>query len=200
MMTNEYIQLISEIILDPTNTTVFIESGDTMLPIGIDFELDDPTTRVLRIYTMALTDIPIVAKVLPVSNSKIDIFNGISFYEQVELFSEDSQISFSLETEYTGENIENVDLFIYTNYPLVLLREDFVFLNFSRDLYIVDKDNVVIEKLENPKADDEFNSLTIEYLGGTATHTKPYFITNFINGYTKPLFAPSLEACKIEFI
>jgi hypothetical protein len=188
--------LISEIILDPTNTTVLIESGDTIMPIGIDVESDYPTTRILRIYNKLSSAAPHDAMRIAISNKKFSIVDGLAFYELVDFCCIDNEISFSLVMDSCAEKI---DLFLYTSNPVVLLKENFVFLNLMRDLVVIDSNNEVLKLIENPNQDDESNELSITYSATSQSDETEFYITNFLNKYRKPLFVSSLDGCEIDF-
>lgn len=191
-------KLISEVFIDPTHVAFFMESGETLVSLDVDYTFDYDTTRVLRVYNSPLADAPPTAKLLPVTESKMSIIDGLIFEEMVDFSSDDDEIYFSVETDESGENM---DLLIYSKTSLILLKEGFLFDCFAQDLHIVDKYNQLISTIKNPKVkvdEYEVNEISIEYFGSTVQHEIPYFITGLLKGYAKPLFATNLEKCKIE--
>lgn len=192
-------KLISEVFIDPTHVAFFMQSGETLVSLDVDFVFDYDTTRFLRVYNSPFADAPPTAKVLPITDSKVSIADCLLMDEVAHFSSEDDEIYFSVETDESGENM---DLFIYSKTPLVLLKEDILFQCFAQDLHIVDKNNDIISTIKNPIVniidDYEVNEISIEYYGTKLGHDIPYFITGLINGYTKPLFTDNLETCRIE--
>lgn len=191
-------KLISEVFIDPTHVAFFMESGEALVSLDVNYTFDYDTTRILRVYNSPLADAPPTAKLLPVTESKVSISDCLIFYELVDFSSEDDEIYFSVETDESGEVM---DLFIYSKTPLILLKENFCFAVFSQDLHIVDKYNKPISTIKNPKTNDDdydVNEISIEYFGSTLQHENSYFITGLLKGYAKPLFTDNLETCRIE--
>ena len=203
------VKLIAEIILDPSTARDMIVSGEHIENIGIDFELDYPSLRVLRVFNennFFYDDVK-GFPCLPVVDEKISFVEGVGISETLWLETSSAEIWFET---LSDERSRFVDIILYSKDKIFTSEEEMCFMNSFEgspftDINIIDVNGTLIQPLGipvNEKIDPEidFVALNIKYTK-TSSQSPQFYLSNFYwRDYTKPLFVETLEDAAITVL
>lgn len=194
--------LISEILPNPTVVTDMIASGEKIFNLGIDFEIDYPALRILRVFQESEFTFDEVKEFthLPVTDGKIRFIEGTGYDDAILIITKASEIWFATTC---SEDTLFVDVVLYSKEKIIVEQEIFCFMTTMKDFHLTDADGEIIKVLKNPLTviDPEFDVLSFEISYKNHNACSPqFYITNFYwPRYRKPIFAERLEDFSLDF-